>query len=44
MRQTIDASGRKLFDEMILILRGLTGFLDNVKKERVKRAIEIIGD
>ena len=29
MRQTIDASGRKLFDEMILIFKGFDGLSDN---------------
>ena len=42
MRQTIDASGRKAFDEMVLIFKGFDGLSDEAKKERVKRAFEII--
>src|SRR3972149_1537165 len=43
-RQTIDASAQKAFDEMVLIFKGFDGLLDDVKKERVKRAFEIIGE
>ena len=38
----IDASGRKALDEMILIFKGFDGLTDEAKKERIKRAIEII--
>src|SRR3989304_939181 len=33
MRQTIDASSRKAFDEMLLVFRGFDGLTDDVKKE-----------
>ena len=38
----IDASAQKAFDEMILIFKGFDGLSDEAKKERVKRAFEII--
>ncbi|HZX35609.1 MAG TPA: ATP-dependent DNA helicase RecG [Thermodesulfobacteriota bacterium] len=42
MRQTIDVSGKKAFDEMVLIFKGFDGLSDEAKKERIKRAIEVI--
>src|SRR3990172_12673226 len=38
----IDASAQKAFDEMTLIFKGFDGLSDDVKKERVKKAFEII--
>src|SRR3972149_2578499 len=38
----IDASGKKAFDEMVLLFKGFDGLTDEAKKERVKRAFEVV--